>query len=115
DPSALATLAGKAELPLTRKLIARRLAEDIEKNPAPVNRLVKATASKPASFQTDIVNGLSEGLIGWRKASKPEAWDTLAAKLANSSDAALRDRVRDLSVLFGDGRALDAVKKVALD
>jgi hypothetical protein len=56
-----------------------------------------------------------EGLTGWRKATKPAAWDALAQKLGNSSDAALRDRVRDLSVLFGDGRALDAVKKVALD
>ena len=115
DPSALATLAGKAELPLTRKLMARRLAEDIEKNPAPLNDLVKLTASKSATFQADIVNGMSEGLIGWRKARKPGAWDALATKLANSSDAVLRDRVRDLSVLFGDGRALDVVKKVALD
>src|SRR5205823_14179755 len=68
-----------------------------------------------AAIQADILNGMSDGLIGWRKARKPASWDALATKLANSSDAVLRDRVRDLSVLFGDGRALDAVKKVALD
>jgi putative heme-binding domain-containing protein len=115
NPGALATLAAKAELPLTRKLMARRLAEDLEKNPAPLNLLVKSTASKPAAFQADIVNGLSEGLIGWRKARKPEAWDALATKLADSSEAVLREKVRDLSVLFGDGRALEAVRKVTLD
>src|SRR5262249_27865895 len=36
-------------------------------------------------------------------------------KVADSSDAALPDRARDLSVVFGDGRALDEVKKVALN
>ena len=115
DPAALANLAAKAELPLTRKLIARRLAEDIEKNPAPFNELLRVTTAMPAAFQADILNGLADGLTGWRKATRPAAWDALAMKLASSSDAALRDRVRDLSVLFGDGRALDAVKIVALD
>jgi putative membrane-bound dehydrogenase-like protein len=115
DPAALTKLAVKSELPLTRKLIARRLAEDIEKNPAPLNDLVKVTASKPAAFQTDILDGMTDGLVGWRKARKPAAWNALTAKLANSSDAVLRERIRDLSVLFGDGRALEAVRKVALD
>ncbi len=115
DPTGLATLATKCELPLTRKLIARRLAEDIEKNPAPLNDLVKSAMSKSMAFQSDIVLGIADGLTGWRKATKPTAWDALATKLINSTDAALRDRARDLSVLFGDGRALDSVKKVALD
>ena len=115
DPAALARLAAKSEFPLTRKLIARRLAEDIEKNPAPLDNLLKVTTTSPVAFQTDILNGMTGGLMGWRKARKPAAWDAFATKLANSSDAGLRDLVRDLSVLFGDGRALDAVKKVALD
>jgi putative heme-binding domain-containing protein len=115
DPAALAALAANSELPLTRKFIARRLAEDIETNPTPLNDLLGLTAAKPAAFQADILSGMADGLTGWRKARKPAGWDALASKLANSSDAILRDCVRDLSVLFGDGRALDAVKKVALD
>ena len=115
NSATLPTLAVKCELPLTRKLITRRLAEDIEKNPAPLNELVKLTAAKPETFQTDILDGMAEGLAGWRKAAKPAAWDALAERLAHSDDGALRDRARDLSVLFGDGRALDLVKKVALD
>jgi putative heme-binding domain-containing protein len=115
DPAVLATLAAKSELPLTRKLIARRLAEDIEKNPAPLNQLLKLTAAKPEAFQSDILHGMADGLTGWRKAAKPAVWDALAGKLENSPDAILRAQARDLSVLFGDGRALDAVKKVVLD
>src|SRR5262249_41656708 len=41
DPSALSKIAGQCQLPLTRKFIARRLGEDIEKNPAPVNELLQ--------------------------------------------------------------------------
>ena len=115
DPAALVILAAKSELPLTRKFIARRLAEDIEKNPVPLNELLKLTAAKPEAFQADTLNGMADGLTGWRQARKPASWEALAQKVGNSSDAALRDRARDLSVLFGDGRALDAVKKVALD
>jgi putative heme-binding domain-containing protein len=39
----------------------------------------------------------------------------LQAKLSGSANAALRDRARDLSALFGDGRALDELKRVASD
>src|SRR5205814_9440242 len=46
DLAVLAGLAEKAELPVTRKLIARRLAEDIEKNPAPLNALLKVALAK---------------------------------------------------------------------
>jgi len=115
DPAALATLAANAELPLTRQLIARRLAEELEKNPGPLNQLLELAAARPAAFQADILNGMAVGLTGWRQATKPPAWDALATKLGGSVDAALRERVRDLSVLFGDGRALDVVRKVALD
>ena len=115
DPARLATLAAQCELPPTRKFIARRLAEDIEKNPAPLNDLLKLALAKPEAFQADILNGMADGLTGWHKARKPSAWDALSTKLAGSVNAALRDRARDLSVLFADGRALIEVKKVALD
>jgi putative heme-binding domain-containing protein len=114
NPVALAQVAAKCELPDTRRLIARRLAEDIEKNPAPLNHLLGLAASRPESFQLDLLDGLSQGLTGWRKARKPSAWDALVQKLVATTNSRLRDRVRELSVLFGDGRALDEVKQVAL-
>src|SRR5207248_2633667 len=69
----------------------------------------------PEAFQSDVLDGMGDGLTGWRKAAKPATWDLLAKTLENSPNAGLRAKVRDLSVLFGDGRALEAVKKVALD
>jgi len=86
-PAALARLAGECRLPLTRKFIARRLGEDIEKNPAPLNDLLKLTVTKPEAFQADILTGLAEALRGWRKAQKPSAWDALQTKLATTPTA----------------------------
>ena len=110
DPAALVKVAARCELPLTRRYIARRLAEDLETKPAPLNDLLTQ-----ATRYEDFIAGIAEALTGWRKAPKPAVWEPLAAKLSASPDAALRDRVRELSVVFGDGRALDDVKKIALD
>jgi putative membrane-bound dehydrogenase-like protein len=107
NPDALASVGAKSKIPLTAKLIARRLTEDIEKNPAPLNALLSSSVREP-----EILAGMSEALTGWRKAKKPEAWEAFTAKL---SDPTLQAKARDLSVLFGDGRALDEVKKLALD
>jgi len=109
--SALPALADKCEWPLTRRYIARRITEDVEKNPAPLNELLKLAAEKPAAFQDDVLGGMNEAFTGWRKAPKPATWDALVAKL----DPSLADRARDLGALFGDGRALDEVRRVALD
>ena len=106
DPSALERLAEGCALPTTRRLIARRLAESIETNPGRVAALVGRVAeSGSGSFQADILDGFADGLRGRRKAPRPAGWDALAARLGASGDPAIRDRVRELSVVFGDGRA----------
>jgi putative membrane-bound dehydrogenase-like protein len=64
-PGELPKLANVCELPLTRRLIARRLAEDIEKQPAHVNALLLLAAAKGEAFQSDILSGLADGLAGW--------------------------------------------------
>jgi putative membrane-bound dehydrogenase-like protein len=115
DPVALVEVARTCEWSLTTQCLARRLAEDLGKNPGPLNALLEVAANRPEAFQSDILTGISAGLTGWRKAAPPAAWNALAKGLAGSPDAQLRERVRELSVLFGDGRALDAVKQVALD
>ena len=114
EPAALAKLAPQCAIPLTRQFMARRLAEDIEKNPGPLNTLLaSATSQGSAEYRDNILSGLIEGLKGWRKAQKPEAWDAFAKAVSEVDQ--LRDRVRDLSVLFGDVHALEEVKKLALN
>ena len=116
DPAALVKVAANCQLPQTRQFIARRLAEDVEKNPGPLNDLLNLpSVIADAAFAANVVAGIAESLAGWRKAPKPAAWDTLVTKYTKRSEPELRDRIRELSVVFGDGRALDEVKVVALD
>lgn len=116
-PSAdLVKLYAGCRIPLVREFIARRVTEDIEKDPAPLNTLLKlASESKEASATSDVLTGMSAALKGWRKAKKPEAWAVFTAKLAESKEASIESQLRDLNVLFGDGRALDEVRAIALD
>ncbi|RYD77882.1 MAG: c-type cytochrome, partial [Verrucomicrobiaceae bacterium] len=116
DPGALVTVARGCEWPQTRTFIARRLAEELEKAPGPLNELLTvASTSTSLPWQRDILQGVSDALSGWRKAPKPEAWATLAEKLAARTDAALQECIRELSAVFGDGRALDEIRGIALN
>jgi putative membrane-bound dehydrogenase-like protein len=116
QPLALTKIALRCELPQTRTFIARRLAEDLEKNPAPVNDLLAAAAGSGSEpLQSDILAGLAEAMTGWHKAAKPSSWDDLAKAVAGSKDPAVHDRLRDLNALFGDPKALEEVKAIALD
>jgi putative heme-binding domain-containing protein len=116
DPVALVRLAEGCRLPSVLRLIALRLTEDLESRPDPLDALLTAAVRRPeSSFQLAVVSGVSDALTGWRKASKPAAWDRLAEQLSTATDSTLCTQVRDLNVLFGDGRALDEVKRLALD
>jgi putative heme-binding domain-containing protein len=115
DPHALARIAAGCDLPVTRKLVARRLAEEIEKTPGALNDLIVAAMDRDPAFQADIIDGIAEGLSGWRRAPQPDAWDSLASKVNRSGNAVLQERVRDLKVVFGDGRAIEDVKALVLN
>ena len=116
-PSAeLVKLFAACRIPLVRQFIARRVTEDIDKDAAPLNTLLGlATKSATPELRADTLTGMTAALKGWRKAKKPEAWTAFTATLADAKEASLQSQVRDLNVLFGDGRALDEVRVIALD
>lgn len=114
DPGALARIAGECELPATRRLAARRLAEESERVPAALNALLVRVTGRDDAFRSDVIDGLVEGFNGWRRVTKPEAWDALVAA-ASAGPASLKEKLRDLAVLFGDGRSLDDVRALALN
>jgi putative heme-binding domain-containing protein len=102
-----------SRVPQVTKLIARRIAEGADKQPAALNELLANAAQMPEG-QAEIVAGIAEALKGWRKAPKPAAWDGFVATIAKSATAA-QDQARQLNVIFGDGQALDEIRKIALD
>jgi putative heme-binding domain-containing protein len=97
------------------RMIARRLSEEIETHPGPLNALLSVAANRTEEFQTEVAAGMGDALTGWRKAAKPAAWDRLQQKLVTSTDPKLKLQIRDLNALFGEGRALEEVKHLALD
>jgi putative membrane-bound dehydrogenase-like protein len=113
EPLRAVELAASSRIPPVRKFLARRLTEEVEKTPAPVSALLKRTAQAPAAFQRDVLQGMADGLRGWRKARAPEGWAALQAKLASSPDMQVRALAREVGVVFGDGRALDELTRIA--
>ncbi|MFK8111315.1 MAG: PVC-type heme-binding CxxCH protein [Rubripirellula sp.] len=101
----LVGVAKACRLPTTLRLISRCLAEEIERSPAAINDLLQHAADANSDgFKSTVLEGVAEGLKGWRRATKPAAWDRLA-----STDLPV---IRELSVVFGDGRAMDELKAI---
>jgi putative heme-binding domain-containing protein len=121
DPAALVKIAQHCSWPKTLKWITRSLATQ----PEHLNALL--TNAKPEQTAS-ILEGMAEAFKGLRKVPKPEGWEAfcgLAQRKPNlqirssqkteSGDSVYETLIRDLSILFGDGRALDDVKKIVLD
>jgi putative membrane-bound dehydrogenase-like protein len=105
DPAALVKLAKACAWPKTLKWMARALSSD----PGSLDDLLAVAKPEQAPV---ILEGMAEAFKGLRKVNKPQNWERLAAMASGPGQATL---IRDLSILFGDGRALDDVKKLALD
>jgi len=103
NPSGIVEVAKATEWPDLLRYISRALVDQ----PDALIDLAIASPNKAPH----ILKGLSEGFKGWRKAPLPKNWNTAVEKLS----AANPDLIRDLSVLFGDGRAMDSIKAIALD
>jgi putative membrane-bound dehydrogenase-like protein len=108
-PAELVKLEKQCQIPLVRQFIARRCTEDIESGPGPLNELLAQV--RPADT-AEVLQGMTEALNGWAKAKKPGAWDAFSAKVGEPDQ---QEHLRALSALFGDGRALEDIKKLVLD
>jgi putative membrane-bound dehydrogenase-like protein len=99
-------------LPLVR-CVARRLTEDLRLSPQPVDRLVTLASQSGAEQRRTMLTGMADALRGWRKAPMPRSWKSAQSGLESSPDAEVQRLVRELSVVFGDGRALGDLQRIA--
>jgi putative membrane-bound dehydrogenase-like protein len=118
DPMKGVEFIASAKTPTVRRLVARRIAEDIEKQPAAVDALV-ALMTKDANVRADVLAGMAAGLDGFSTAKKPKGWDEFArntnlqirdsSKLEDSQKPESGDSgyIQTLSLVFGSGRASD--------
>lgn len=113
NPSFGVKLAKASAMGRHRIFVARVLAEEIDSNPNAMNELLLLAGSLDVDKQKEIAQGLQDGLRGRRKAKAPEAWNAFSERLVASKDADAAKLAREISIVFGDGRALDEVMKIA--
>jgi putative membrane-bound dehydrogenase-like protein len=115
NPELALKLIRDSRLQKPRIYAARRIVEQITEKPAVVNSLVKLAANGTRGLQRAVLEGMSAGLNGWRQAPKPKDWEWASRKLRALEDESIGKWVQELDVVFGSGRALDELRKIALD
>lgn len=112
QPADLVAIARECRWPDLVQSIARNLASRWKTNPKPLNQLLTVAKEMDDASQLRILLGMQEAFRGWRKADQPKAWDAFTK---NPGVAKSEEVVRELSSLFGDGRALAEIRRIALD
>jgi putative membrane-bound dehydrogenase-like protein len=115
DAIGMAEFAIQCQWPKTQRFVSRRIAEDSLANPEGVSALLArlpADNLSTASAIQNILAGVSDGLRGWRKVPQPATWPAMAVQLHRLENESINQRVRELSVVFGDGRALQEIKQI---
>jgi putative heme-binding domain-containing protein len=99
-------VAKEAKWPDLLRYIARSATND----PKMVEAIV-TLASQDESKSGSLLTGLMEGFKGWQKAPMPTVWEASAPILEKHHPKP----TRELSALFGDGRAMDSLKAIVLN
>nr|WP_286177656.1 PVC-type heme-binding CxxCH protein [Rhodopirellula sp. JC639] len=109
DPAALVDVAARCRWPDTLRWITRGLATKVESTPQPLDNLLSVSLDLPATLQTSVLRGMSEAYRGWLKVPVPDGWSAFSQSQAAADDP---DLVRELNLLFGDGRAIDELRDI---
>lgn len=116
QPERAIQLALRSQMPLVNSNIARRITNAIEVQPEAVAQLFAQIATTTnRSRQLNLLDGTVLALKGWNRTTPPKNWEAVSAKIQKLSSRELNERLQSLSIVFGDGRALDELRKIAID
>lgn len=115
DPRWAADLALTAGLPLVAENITRRLTIDWDRNRRQIDDLLANVRDGKAEHPEAILAGMARALQGVRRAEPPASWAKVAAIHATSKDEETRKHVQSLNVIFGEGVAIEELKKLVSD
>ncbi|RLS26693.1 MAG: hypothetical protein DWH73_00265 [Planctomycetota bacterium] len=109
-PEILTNIASGSQWPLLNQMIARKMASAAEgKTPsAALDQFMQSALNKPDAVRNAILIGFREGLSGRDQVPEPRSWKAFSSQFPISE-------TQDLAALFGDGIALDSIRKLALD
>ncbi|MDF1814440.1 MAG: c-type cytochrome [Verrucomicrobiales bacterium] len=106
-PESLVTVAATTQWPDLLRWISRALTTKGD-----LDQLITLASSQRAKTP-HILAGIAEGYRGVRKAPRPEGWEKITGM--TNSIPEIGGTIRDLSAVFGDGLALDQLRKIAFD
>jgi putative heme-binding domain-containing protein len=115
DPARATALTLTAEVPLVRRFVARRLADEAaaKGDAFDLSPLVGALRHAGPPVARDLLAGAREGLRGRKSLKMPDGWPATYAKLRD--DPAAREPAIALALIFGDPQALADLRQVATD
>ncbi len=113
DPAAALKLAAETKFPKVRQFIARRLVSTPSIRKTSLDQLAKLLATGDTQARLDVLTGITRGLEGVRKVPAPEGWEATSAALAKDENTEVQRIAKELSVVFGDGYAMEEIKALA--
>ena len=108
-------LAKNSAIPLLTENIARRLTLEIESRPEVVVELLSAAENPKSQIPGQVIVGMAKALDGWQKATPPANWNAFIKRFETSESKELIRDVQGLRLVFGDGRAIEELKKIIDD
>ncbi len=114
-PDRLLPIARQCRWPTTLRLLSRRIATASHDAPELLDALVAIAVEREPELRRAVVLGIGDALAGWLKAPRPKAWEALVAASTPDPDSELQQAIQTLNVLFGDGRAIEELKRIAAD
>jgi putative membrane-bound dehydrogenase-like protein len=113
DPARALRLAVDAKIPLVRRFIARRAADDAvdrgEKGDLTSWASAVASAREPA--RVDLLSGARDGLRGRKSMKMPDGWPAVYTELFRSTNGEIREQTTVLALIFGDTQAVADLKQ----
>lgn len=116
EPMSALEVAKQTDSPMIYEWMARSFALKIEKQPELLDALIRLSLEK--QVPTYVLEGVTKGLNGWRKAPKPKAWDDFAKAIAvinTDAKADLQNKAMHLGQIFGDGVPVESLRAVVTD
>ena len=115
SPLEAVSLLKQCQMAEIQSFIARRIANEHKKQPEALVALVDFATSASNETTTQILAGAKDAFEGLRKATPPENWQSVSEQLAARNDNRIAQLVRELSVTFGDGRAVAELRRIVQD
>ncbi len=108
-------MATASRIPMVRNHIARRVASHGQ-SATGLNALSQILVNcDDHLIQLDLLTGMMLGLEGRRTIDMPASWTSAFSRLEASADRKVRQASIELALLFGDPRALESLRKIAVD